>query len=483
MSSEDAAKVRSIPGVSARSYGVVADGVTDDQQAVQLAINSVDPGGTVIFDGPIRIAEGPVTVDKSVTIQGGEWIAENGMALLVTSDDVTVQGVSVRGPGPDSPRNGVTPAILFRGRSGQYISGAKILGNRVADHQDHAIRLNFVADFLVKGNEVEDFAYCGIGVYCGKFGRITGNTIKRAHQVEHVAYGIIATDNMNSIEHRSENILIAENHVESIPQWEGLDTHGGKNISFVNNQVKDCLYGVMMTPGSQGRNLTYEDCLVSGNLIQSSVSESRGIHLGAFPGQRNSAVVSNNVITGVTYPINTPNSSSFDPGATIIRNNISDTQMRHDDTFKRMPLAGFTRIQSGDSVVMFDTGWRDITEYATSAVSSASFSVRRTLDTLQIRGSFVFSTEGSGLASVIEGLPPGWRPDEQCLILARRGGNMEQNYMNWNSSGIQWRSRMSISGSTAGQVTDAHFTSTACTIFATVPAPSAIPNTQIGKAL
>jgi hypothetical protein len=68
---------------------------------------------------------------------------------------------------------------------------------------------------------------------------------------------------------RSENITISENIVSGMTTWEGIDTHGGRAIRFVNNTITDCMIGIAVTRYDDGTTfLGPENCVVEGNTIR-----------------------------------------------------------------------------------------------------------------------------------------------------------------------------------------------------------------------
>ena len=81
---------------------------------------------------------------------------------------------------------------------------------------------------------------------------------------------------ITSIYRRTENATLSENYVEDCLYWKGLDTHGGKNISFLNNTVMDCHIGIGIDMGGYLARHGYvrvEDIRIEGNTIMRYASD------------------------------------------------------------------------------------------------------------------------------------------------------------------------------------------------------------------
>lgn len=102
------------------------------------------------------------------------------------------------------------------------------------------------------------------------------------------AYGITFTRNATDslvTDPVSEDCEAIGNDIDGVPTWEGIDTHGGKNIRILHNTVKNCLLGVGVVP-SNGPLPTYVsavDVLIQGNSIDganaSGPGKSNGIYM------------------------------------------------------------------------------------------------------------------------------------------------------------------------------------------------------------
>jgi len=105
--------------VSVKDFGAVGDGVTDDTAAIQASINAVAVGGTLTFPSGTYLTASPVTLSKSIYINGAATTRQ------VTSGSNVASGVLWKYSGSDkqlyiyntgsSPLNGIViDGIDFR---------------------------------------------------------------------------------------------------------------------------------------------------------------------------------------------------------------------------------------------------------------------------------------------------------------------------------------------------------------------------------
>lgn len=322
--------------VDAATYGVVADGATDDSAAIQAAVADMPEGSTLEFppDRAVRLGS-PFTVDRPARIKGGKFLTDSGQAIVVTSTDVHIDGAEIIGPGTDTPyvirNHGIHVEGTESNRLRVVITNCKIRGMR-----DSAIWLEHVQDFIVDGNHIEDFRYAGVWVASGKNGRITGNTVKDAvwNQTTE-CYGMAMTGRGGEVANRSENIIIAHNHVMNIPDRTGIDTHGGMNVTVAFNQVLGCRSGITGTTGNNDRNTAPVNMVIIGNTVvgdPDSTWITAGIAFGGSPDDHPldpiwaNLMAMSNIIRGVSIPINLPGTrgEKVDRALSQIKHNVSD---------------------------------------------------------------------------------------------------------------------------------------------------------------
>ena len=325
--------------IDTASYGLAADGVTDDSAAIHDAIADAPAGATLVFPPgrSIRLAT-PVELDRPIKVAGGSFVTNSGQALNITHTGVEVDGVEIVGPGTNVPYAIRNNGIHATGTLASPLQ-VKITNSTIRGMRDSAIWLEHVKDFTIDGNHIEDYRYAGVFILAGKHGRITGNTVRDAvwNQTTQ-SYGMAMTGTDGRVENRSEHIIISLNQVINVPDMTGLDTHGGKAITFALNQVINCKTGITATAGNTDRDTAPEQAIIVGNTIigdPNSPWTTSGIALGGSPDEHPldplwaDALAMSNVIRNVNQPLNMPGSrgQKVDPELSLIRHNTADQPM------------------------------------------------------------------------------------------------------------------------------------------------------------
>lgn len=322
--------------VDAASYGLVADSVTDDSPAIQAAIAGMPEGGVLVFPPGASIRLGSVVdVNRPVTISGGRFLTATGQAFNVSSTDVRIDGVTIDGPGADTPYEIRNHGIHAEGTIEAKIS-VEVTNCTIRGMRDSAIWLQHVRDFVVANNHVEGFRYAGIWVSDGRDGRIAGNTVRDGvYNGSTECYGMALTGPTVDTDNQSENIIVSYNHVLDIPRGKGLDTHGGKSITFAFNQVHGCATGIAGTVGNYNRYTAPTNLVIIGNTITGdtgSAVTTSGISAGGADSSHPlgalwaDVMAMSNAIRDVDIPINLPGARGehVDPALSQFKHNTSN---------------------------------------------------------------------------------------------------------------------------------------------------------------
>lgn len=302
--------------VDASTYGVVADGSTDDSAAIQAALTAMPEGATLAFPPgrAVRLAS-PFTINRPARISGGRFLTSTGQAINVTSTDVHIDGVEIVGPGTSTPYKIRNHGIHVEGTTAARLR-VKITNSTILGMRDSAIWLEHATDFIIDSCRIDGFRYAGIWVADGKRGRVTGNTVGGASSNPGTeSYGIAMTSTDGTVENRTDSVIVAHNHVSGLVDHTGIDTHGGINITFAFNHVRECQVGIAGTVGNSDRKTAPERMVVIGNTIIGPASTSlttTGIAVGGSPDTHPlgplwaDVMAMSNVIRGVNIAINLP---------------------------------------------------------------------------------------------------------------------------------------------------------------------------------
>ena len=286
-----------------------------DAQQIQDAIENMSEGDVLTIPDDMVFTTGfPVTVDKPVTIRGGQY--HSSTVFEVVSGGVTLERVTIDGQ-TGSMVSG-TRGIQVRGTATQYVEGFTLRDSVIRNVSYDGVRAQFVRDVTIERNTIHDFRYAAIALSSVDGGLVTHNTIRDGisdMSVNHNCYGVsISLGPSVALSHRPRNIEVSHNTVSNIPHWEGLDTHNGQSISFLNNTIRGCRRGIALVASSSETDSGPTDCKVIGNTIdgdgasRSVFPEVLGITMaGNNDGVRKSdAIITNNTVVNVNGPSDTP---------------------------------------------------------------------------------------------------------------------------------------------------------------------------------
>ena len=291
-------------GYSPREFGVVGNGTTDDTAAWNDALDTV-PAGSVFTcpEGDRYRLTGPLNLAKAVTIEGGEFLPHTtGRGLNITASDVTIRGSKFTASSAANP-DASHQIIAAVGTSSTPLRRVTVDKVIIDKSRYHGIWLEWCEDVKVTGTSITDFQYGAVMLISVTRGEVSGCIIRNGLQEGSLvnAYGIAATDLVNTVAGRSRDILITHNVVDNIPNWEGIDTHGGERITITDNIITRCRDGIAAVAGNSSRATAPKDLVISGNTIDSlGISTARSaIRLyGITDGPQASAMVGPNTIRG-----------------------------------------------------------------------------------------------------------------------------------------------------------------------------------------
>ncbi|WP_426517633.1 right-handed parallel beta-helix repeat-containing protein [Diaminobutyricibacter sp. McL0618] len=279
------------------------------RSSLEAALAATPTGGTLEVRRDWRRTK-PLEIHKPVTllfVGGAITQTTDANAIDVASSDVTIENAVLTGVG--STEAGLGQGISAVGTSGAPIDRLRILGGVIQGWRKDAVFLNQVTNFQVSGVMARSVAYAGIMVLSGRQGTILKNTVRDVTQPPGFvnSYGIAMTRDrtLSLIEApRTSGVVVDGNTIDGVRSWEGIDTHGGTQLTISNNRVTDTRVGIAMVPCPDERKVGMyapRGITVTENYIRSSLTDGTrkaGIELVGTRTEDANAVIANNMIVG-----------------------------------------------------------------------------------------------------------------------------------------------------------------------------------------
>lgn len=286
-----------------KSLGIRGDGIADDTAALQRALDDTQGGTLSLPGGRYRLAAPGLFVPNGTRLLGG------GNAILVASEAgsygllnfvpgsnaIEIAGLELRGPWSEA----AFPAeVEPRGR--QFIWTSNFAGNigingqgvwhlrevagvlrraekapppstRISIHHctiagfgQSGVLVDHLTGFEFRDNKISRCGRDGLRMYGVEDGKVERNVVSDLMFAPDGAppfynvYGITATrvygsarfpDPDCSIGRPSRRIVISDNVVRNATTWKSLDTHGGREISFLRNTCIGSHIGIGVDKG------------------------------------------------------------------------------------------------------------------------------------------------------------------------------------------------------------------------------------------
>lgn len=261
--------------ISVRDTGAIGNNAADDTYAFQAAVDAAPVGGVVWIPASAAAYKitGSLSINKALTIlnMGGKInFTGTGVSLFrITSSDVSIFDVVASGTGITGTRVERSNAVWATGTLASPLTDLRIEGCKFTGFADSGIWLEYVTRATVCNNTIVDVLYAGIMGLTAVDSRFDGNKVSNVVQKAPIVntYGIALSDLDNTIAARSRNCTVNDNIIRDVPDWEGIDTHGGENITVTGNTVRRCARGIAMVSGNPERVAAPTSVTVVGNTV------------------------------------------------------------------------------------------------------------------------------------------------------------------------------------------------------------------------
>jgi parallel beta-helix repeat protein len=188
--------------------------------------------------------------------------------IKVTKSNTVIDGYSIIGS-QATTYNVNEYGIDVEGTASNHLHNIVIRNCYVGKFGNTGIWLQYVDSFTIENCTIEDSVYAGIYVVSGTNGLIRYNHIRRIGVVgyqtkEMNSYGITLSDFGLGLG-PSSNVRILSNVITDVPQWHGIDTHGGTYITISGNTVLRTNRAIFLTTSPNGRRASH--ITVNGNTL------------------------------------------------------------------------------------------------------------------------------------------------------------------------------------------------------------------------
>lgn len=254
------------------------------------------------------------TIDKSATVRftgAGAITLSSGsvVGITVTASDVTLVNARITGTG--GAVSGSGGGIRGAGTLAAPVRNLTIRNATLTGFSRYGIQLEHVHWFTIDTPVISTIAYSGIMILSCTNGIVDGGSVSNLTMPTPFvnAYGIAMTRNSAetiTAAPRTSNVTVRGVLVDGVPTWEGIDTHGGENLTIIGNTVLNTSVGIALVSSTIGTTDTYapRNILVANNIIDSGVTNgtrSNGIVVAGAGSAVGSAIqYATAVITGNT---------------------------------------------------------------------------------------------------------------------------------------------------------------------------------------
>lgn len=292
------------------AYGAVGDGVTSDYAAIAAAI-AVGAGEIYLPPGTYYIGSHNLAISTANTRltgdgRGSKLIFDAGYGIRITASYCEIDHIWVHGTAYTSGShvNGEQLIGATGVSAASPNTGLSIHDCWITEASMYGIFVEWMSMVDIRNNYIQDIYYAGIAIQSCTSGKVCHNEIRDIlGSSSGNSYGVFFSRQAGSLATypRCSDFICDGNFVTNNPTWEALDTHAGQQITFSNNVIYSCKFGIVVGPHSDG--YAPLQCVVSNNSIDSGVTDgsfSPGIQVVGSLGHQNAdaCIVSGNTIKG-----------------------------------------------------------------------------------------------------------------------------------------------------------------------------------------
>ena len=300
-------KLRDI--VSVMDFGAVGDGVTNDSAALQAAFTAAAGKSLLIPPGSYSVGSATLTLPAGTTVSAYgaifTWTVNTTGISFAPSTTLRSYwfGGKLVGPG-SAVFNGDSRAMSCFGVVSAYALLPYIQDVWITSWRGYGIIFEFTSGGRILNSRITSITYAGIAGLSSEDIKVDGNYIGQIGiGIVGDAYGCFIDRNEADLATYplSKNCSMTNNTVEDVPNWHGLDTHGGQHFVFSNNIIRNCHRAINVTGTDNALNVETwgpRFCVVTNNTITATYT-ANAISLNGPPADPAlGCVIANNAIYG-----------------------------------------------------------------------------------------------------------------------------------------------------------------------------------------
>jgi hypothetical protein len=271
-------------------YGAKGDGIKDDFDALQSAATDASGGVLWIPEGDYFISS-PLNLpaDTTVFAYGARIFNTTSHQYLINLESgIKIYGLELEGAGnatADSLGRGMN---IVGADSANYKSDITLTDCYIHNMGFYGVYLNYVENVVIESTKIQNVGYAGVMGISVTNVKVDKCHVKGISPGSTNAYGVAFTRTGGSdlvANPRSKDCIVTNSLIEDNALWEGLNTHAGENISFVNNTIRNCKVGISIVASHLSGTDDYgsQKCTAIGNKIY-GIAQGHGIVVAGASG-------------------------------------------------------------------------------------------------------------------------------------------------------------------------------------------------------